>query len=215
MYCQFVKRIFDFILAIFLLILLLPILFIIGLLVRLNLGSPILFKQMRPGQHEKKFLLFKFRTMLDACDHQGNPLDDAKRLTRFGKILRSLSLDELPALLNVMKGEMSFVGPRPLLVDYLPYYSAKQKKRHAVKPGITGWAQVNGRNSLSWKNKFELDVWYVENCSFLLDCKIILLTFAKIIKREGINAEGQATMSRFDLEVIQNQTKETKCNYME
>lgn len=200
MYCQIIKRFLDCVLAIFLFFLLLPLLFFIGLLVRIFLGSPIIFKQLRPGKDEKIFKLYKFRTMRDIRNRDGQLLDDAKRLTRFGKILRSLSLDELPTLINVIKGEMSFVGPRPLLVDYLPHYSETEKKRHCVKPGITGWAQVNGRNTLSWEKKFELDVWYVEHCSFTLDCKIILLTLVKTLKREGIHAIGEATMSRFDLE---------------
>lgn len=200
MYCQFIKRIFDCVIAIVLFILLLPLLFFIGLLVRIFLGSPVIFRQSRPGKHEKIFRLYKFRTMREVYDHQGHVLEDAKRLTPFGKLLRSFSLDELPTLVNVIKGEMSFVGPRPLLVDYLPHYSEKEKKRHHVKPGITGWAQVNGRNTVSWEKKFELDVWYVEHCSFMLDCKIVFLTLVKTLKREGISAVGEATMSRFDVE---------------
>lgn len=203
MYCQFLKRIFDFFAAIFLLLLLIPFLFIIALLVRIYLGSPIIFQQWRPGKNEKIFRLYKFRTMKEARDKDGHLLEDAMRLTRFGRLLRKLSLDELPALINVLKGEMSFVGPRPLLIEYLPYYSDTQKKRHSLQPGITGWAQVNGRNNLSWKKKFELDIWYVDHCSFMLDCKIVLLTFVKIIQREGISAKGQATMTRFDLEMKQ------------
>ena len=199
MYCQFLKRIFDFFAAIFLLLLLFPLMLLIALLIRINLGSPILFQQWRPGKNEKIFLLYKFRTMRDARDEKGNLLSDAERLTRFGSLLRTLSLDELPTLINVVKGEMSFIGPRPLLVEYLPYYSEKQKKRHHVRPGITGWAQINGRNKLSWEKKFELDVWYVDHCSFILDCKIFFLTLIKVIKREGIHADGEVTMTRFDL----------------
>jgi len=200
MYCRWSKRIFDIIAACCIAILCFPIIVLLAILTRIFIGSPVLFKQLRPGLHEKPFYLIKFRTMRDARDAQGNLLGDDKRLTRFGKWLRSLSLDELPELLNVIKGEMSLVGPRPLLMEYLPFYSPVERLRHAVRPGITGWAQINGRNTVSWKKKFELDVWYVKHCSFFLDLKIIFLTLGKIIKREGISAKGQATMSRFDLE---------------
>ena len=173
---------------------------IMMVLVRLLIGSPILFTQMRPGFNEKPFYLYKFRTMLDLSDKDGKKLSDKERLTPFGKLLRSLSLDELPELINIIKGEMSFVGPRPLLMEYLSYYSPQQRLRHRVKPGLTGWAQINGRNTLSWEKKFEFDVWYVNNISFWLDIKIIFVTVIKIIKREGINANDQVTMTRFDLE---------------
>lgn len=203
MYCQCFKRIFDFIVASILLLLLAPLFLFLFILVRIYLGSPVFFKQQRPGLNEKPFCLFKFRTMLDKFDKDGHPLSDAQRLTPFGSLLRSLSVDELPELINIIKGEMSLVGPRPLLMEYLPYYSSEQKKRHKLRPGITGWAQINGRNSLSWNDKFDLDQWYVKNCSFSLDCKIIFLTIIKIIRREGISAAGEATMTRFDLEVKQ------------
>lgn len=204
MYCQWIKPIFDVVAATLLLILLFPLFLLVYLLVRLFLGAPVFFNQLRPGLHEKPFLLYKFRTMLNKRDKHGHLLSDAQRLTKFGRLLRSLSIDELPELINVIKGQMSFVGPRPLLMEYLPYYSPRQRKRHHVRPGITGWAQINGRNTLNWKKKFELDVWYVEHCSFLLDCKIMFLTFIKIIKREGISAVGHATMTRFDIEAKQN-----------
>ncbi|HSW70443.1 MAG TPA: sugar transferase [Gammaproteobacteria bacterium] len=194
------KRIFDFSLASILLILLAPLFLLLYCLVRFYLGQPVFFKQKRPGLHEKPFYLLKFRTMLNQFDQEGQALPDEKRLTPFGSLLRSLSLDELPELLNILKGEMSFVGPRPLLMEYLPYYSPEQKQRHSLKPGMTGWAQINGRNTLSWKEKFELDLFYVNHYSFVFDCKIIFLTLIKIIKREGIHALGQATMTRFDLE---------------
>jgi len=197
MYCQWVKRTFDFALASLLLLMLFPLYLILFLLVRFFLGSPIIFKQQRPGLYGKPFCLYKFRTMLDSRDKEGQLLSDAQRLTRFGRLLRSLSLDELPELINVLKGEMSLVGPRPLLMEYLAHYSPRQAQRHNLRPGITGWAQVNGRNTLSWEKKFELDLWYVEHCSFALDCKIIFLTMMKMIKREGISAVGEATMTRF------------------
>lgn len=204
MYCQCLKRVFDFLAASFLIILLMPIYLFIYFMIRFHLGAPVIFTQLRPGLNEKPFRLYKFRTMLNTCDQNGALLSDEKRLTTLGKLLRSLSIDELPSLINILKGEMSFIGPRPLLMEYLPYYSIQQKKRHQVRPGLTGWAQVNGRNLLSWEKKFSYDVWYVENCSFFLDCKIFLLTLVKIFKREGIHAVGQATMTRFDLEVKQN-----------
>jgi sugar transferase EpsL len=200
MYCKWRKRYIDIIVASITLTLLFPVMFFICILVRLFLGSPVFFRQFRPGLNEKPFIVYKFRTMLDAKDINGVVLSDDKRLTRFGRLLRSLSLDELPELLNVIKGDMSLVGPRPLLMEYLPHYTNKQRLRHHVRPGITGWAQVNGRNTLSWEKKFELDVWYVEHCSFALDVKIMIMTFIKMIKREGINAAGHATMTRFDLE---------------
>jgi lipopolysaccharide/colanic/teichoic acid biosynthesis glycosyltransferase len=161
------------------------------------MGKPVLFRQTRPGLHGVPFLMIKFRTMRDAVDASGVPLPDAARLTRLGRFLRSSSLDELPELWNVLKGEMSLVGPRPLLMEYLPLYSAEQARRHEVRPGVTGWAQVNGRNALSWEDKFALDLWYVENRSLWLDLKIVWMTIRKVIKRDGISAEGEATMPKF------------------
>lgn len=191
------KRAFDIFCSALALLLFWPVLLILYVLVRVNLGSPALFRQQRPGLHGRPFMMVKFRTMLDALDANGNPLPDDVRLTRFGRLLRATSLDELPELWNVLKGDMSLVGPRPLLMEYLPLYSAEQARRHEVRPGITGWAQVNGRNALSWPQKFALDVWYVDNRSLLLDIRIILLTLKKVFVREGISAEGQATTSRF------------------
>ncbi|MBE7101566.1 sugar transferase [Bacillus cereus] len=191
------KRLFDLLVSFSLLLILsLPIL-IVAILVRVKLGSPIIFKQQRPGLYEKTFHLYKFRTMTDARDNNGELLPDQIRLTSFGKILRKYSLDELPQLINVVKGNISLVGPRPLLMGYLPLYSNEQAKRHHVKPGITGWAQVNGRNSISWDEKFKLDVWYVENQSFLLDLKILYLTFSKVLKSEGITNDKHVTMPVF------------------
>jgi sugar transferase EpsL len=206
MYCQWGKRIFDFLFAAVSLLLLFPLVLLIGLLVRIFLGTPVLFTQIRPGLNEKPFRLYKFRTMLNKVNRQGQLLHEQERLTTFGRFLRSTSLDEIPELINVLKGEMSIVGPRPLLMEYLPHYSDTQRRRHALRPGITGWAQVNGRNTLSWKKKFKLDVWYIDNCSFILDCKIIFTTMAKIIKRDGINAFENVTMTRFDLESQNNNT---------
>jgi sugar transferase EpsL len=191
------KRLFDFLTTFLGLVVLTPLLLSLALLVRIKHGSPALFCQQRPGIHGKPFFMYKFRTMTDEKDVDGNLLPDNRRLTTFGKFLRSTSLDELPELLNVLKGDMSLVGPRPLLMEYLPFYSPEQARRHEVRPGITGWAQVNGRNAISWEDKFRLDVWYVENQSFLLDLKILWITFAKVFKREGISQEGQATMSKF------------------
>jgi len=166
-------------------------------LVRVKLGAPILFRQKRPGLHGKPFLMFKFRTMTDARDKRGNLLSDAERLTPFGRFLRSTSLDELPELFNVLKGEMSLIGPRPLLMQYLDRYTPEQMRRHEARPGITGWAQINGRNAITWEEKFALDVWYVDNFSFFLDLKILLLTVFKILKREGVTQVGHVTMSEF------------------
>lgn len=191
------KRAFDLIIALLALVTLWPIILLVGVLIRFKLGSPVLFKQTRPGLRGKPFNMLKFRSMLDATDRDGNQLPDEQRLTRFGRILRSTSLDELPGLLNVLKGDMSLVGPRPLLMEYLPLYSAEEARRHEVKPGITGWAQVNGRNAISWEDKFKLDVWYVENRSFCLDIKILFLTVKKVFVRDGITAVGEATMSKF------------------
>ena len=179
------------------LILLFPLLAIISFKIRQNLGQPILFKQLRPGLHGQPFQMIKFRTMTNSRADNGTLLPDCERLTCFGHFLRSTSLDELPELLNVLKGEMSLVGPRPLLMDYLPLYSPEQARRHEVNPGITGWAQVNGRNAISWEEKFKYDVWYVENQSFWLDMKIIWMTIKKVIAREGISADGEATMPKF------------------
>jgi lipopolysaccharide/colanic/teichoic acid biosynthesis glycosyltransferase len=191
------KRLFDLLITLPALILLSPVLGILALLVRIKLGSPVLFRQQRPGLHGKPFTLVKFRTMTDACDAQGNLLPDADRLTPFGRFLRSSSLDELPELWNVLKGEMSLVGPRPLRMEYLPLYSKRQARRHEVRPGITGWAQINGRNALSWEERFELDVWYVDCLSLTLDLRVIAGTVQAVVKRDGINAQGEATMYRF------------------
>lgn len=204
MYCRWSKRIFDIIVGTIILLIFLPLILIVAILTKIFLGSPILFSQWRPGLNEKPFCLHKFRTMRHIYDKNGHLLDDKSRLTTFGKVIRSLSLDELPELINVLKGEMSLVGPRPLLMEYLPYYSKEQRVRHQVRPGLTGWAQINGRNELSWQKKFELDIWYVRHCSFMLDIKIIFLTIVTLIKREGIHATGEATMTRFDLESKQN-----------
>lgn len=191
------KRIFDVISAGVAIVLLSPVILGLALLIRRKLGSPIIFRQVRPGLAGKPFEMIKFRTMKDSVDSSGASLPDAERLGPFGRLLRSSSLDELPELWNVLKGEMSLVGPRPLLMEYLPLYSANEFRRHEVRPGITGWAQVNGRNSLGWKEKFELDLWYVENKNFWLDLKILFLTVKKVIKRDGVSAEGEATMSKF------------------
>ncbi|HCY99074.1 MAG: sugar transferase [Rhodobacterales bacterium RIFCSPHIGHO2_02_FULL_62_130] len=191
------QRIFDIFAACIGLIVFSPVLIIVAILVGRQMGKPVLFRQTRPGLHGVPFLMIKFRTMRDAVDASGVPLPDAARLTRLGRFLRSSSLDELPELWNVLKGEMSLVGPRPLLMEYLPLYSAEQARRHEVRPGVTGWAQVNGRNALSWEEKFALDLWYVENRSLWLDLKIVWLTIRKVIKRDGISAEGEATMPKF------------------
>lgn len=191
------KRFFDFIVALSVLIILLPIIIFVAALISIKLGLPIFFIQERPGLNGKLFKMIKFRTMLDAKDKHGNLLPDEERMTRFGAFLRSTSLDELPGLFNVFKGDMSLVGPRPLLVQYLPLYSTEQARRHGVRPGITGWAQVNGRNAISWEQKFKLDVWYVDNQSFWLDIKILFFTVKKVFVREGINGDGEVTMSAF------------------
>ena len=192
-----IKRLFDIFASFFGLLMLSPIIAIVAWKIRKNLGSPVLFKQVRPGKDGKPFEMVKFRTMRDAVDAEGEPLPDSERLTPFGNWLRSTSLDELPELWNVLKGDMSLVGPRPLLMEYLPLYSPEQFRRHAVRPGVTGWAQVNGRNALSWSEKFKLDIWYVDNQSFWLDMKIIFLTVKKVIVRDGINADGEVTMAKF------------------
>ena len=191
------KRIFDIIIAtLALLTFLLPML-IVAVLIKVKLGGPVLFSQLRPGLNARPSLLVKFRTMSKATGEDGQPLPDENRLGRFGRFLRASSIDELPEFWNVLRGEMSLVGPRPLLIDYLPLYTPEQARRHEVRPGITGWAQVNGRNTLSWEDRFELDVWYVDNQSLWLDLKIVWLTASKVLAREGISAQGQATMSRF------------------
>ncbi|WP_300080055.1 sugar transferase [uncultured Thomasclavelia sp.] len=197
MYKHFFKRLIDFILSLIAIIVLSPILLIVALLVRTRLGSPVIFKQERPGLNEKIFTLYKFRTMTDAKDEQGNLLSDDIRLTKFGKLLRSTSLDELPELFNILKGDMSIVGPRPLLVRYLPLYNEHQKHRHDVRPGFTGWAQCNGRNAISWEEKFDLDVYYTKHVSLLLDIKIILKTVKVVLFREGISSETSVTMEEF------------------
>lgn len=199
MYRHCLKRVFDFLFASVALLILLPVLLLItvGLHVA-NKGAGAFFFQERPGRYGKLFKVIKFKTMTDERDEQGQLLPDAERLTKIGKIVRSLSIDELPQLVNVLKGDMALIGPRPLLPQYLPLYSKEQAHRHEVRPGITGWAQVHGRNAISWTKKFELDVWYVDHCSFLLDVKIFFLTIKKVLVREGISQEGQATMEYFN-----------------
>ena len=192
-----IKRIFDIFLSLTLLVFLSPILVVVYLFVRLKLGTPAVFKQDRPGKDAKIFTMYKFRTMTDEKDKEGHLLPDEKRLTEFGLFLRKSSLDELPEFFNILKGDMSFVGPRPLLVQYLTRYNEEQMRRHEVKPGLTGWAQVNGRNAISWEEKFRLDVWYVDNWDLWLDIKIIYMTVVAVYKREGISQEGQATMEEF------------------
>lgn len=192
-----IKRLFDIIVSLVALLLLSPIILIVSRKIDKNLGKPVLFKQKRPGLYGHVFEMIKFRSMRDASDENGNVLPDSERLTPLGLKLRSSSLDELPGLWNVLKGDMSLVGPRPLLVEYLPLYSQEQAKRHNVKPGITGWAQVNGRNAISWEDKFKLDVWYVENRTFWLDIKILFLTVKKVFIKDGISAEGEVTMPKF------------------
>ena len=191
------KRLLDIIIASIALILLSPLYAVVAYKVKKNLGSPVLFRQVRPGLHGKPFEMIKFRTMKDAVDEQGNPLPDSERLTPFGQMLRSTSLDEMPELWNVIKGDMSIVGPRPLLMEYLPLYSPEQAKRHDVRPGMTGYAQVNGRNAIGWEEKFKLDTWYVENQSIWLDFKIMFKTVHKVLAKDDISAEGEATMTKF------------------
>ncbi|EHK2356702.1 sugar transferase [Clostridium perfringens] len=197
-YQIFIKRILDICIALGSLIVLFPVIVIVAVLVKTKLGSPIIFTQERVGKDNKIFKMIKFRTMKECIDKDGNILPDEERLTSFGKKLRSSSLDELPELINILKGDMSLVGPRPLLVDYLPLYSKEQIRRHEVLPGLTGWAQINGRNSIKWKKKFELDVWYVENWNLKLDIKIIFLTIIKVFKMDGINQNAEITMERFN-----------------
>ncbi|EOV9526567.1 sugar transferase [Bacillus cytotoxicus] len=196
-YRRFIKRPMDFILSFIAIIVLSPVFLIVALLVKMKLGSPVLFKQERPGLHGNIFKMYKFRTMTDEKDKNGELLPDSIRLTRFGKFLRSTSLDELPGLFNILKGDMSIIGPRPLLVQYLPLYNEHQKRRHEVRPGLSGLAQVNGRNAISWEEKFDYDVEYVDNVTFLKDWEIILLTIKKVFIREGINSETAATMEPF------------------
>ncbi|MDO4552101.1 MAG: sugar transferase, partial [Bacillota bacterium] len=196
-YDIFVKRGLDILLSLAALVILSPLLLLLALLIRAKLGAPVVFRQRRPGLNEKIFLLYKFRSMTEARDGEGNLLPDEERLTRFGRLLRATSLDELPELWNILRGDMSIVGPRPLLPEYLPLYNEEQRRRHRVRPGLTGWAQVNGRNACSWEEKFRLDLWYVEHISFLLDCRIFFMTIGKVLKREGISGEGAATVEPF------------------
>ena len=197
MYRHFFKRFFDFVLSLIAIIILSPVYIIVAILVRVKLGSPVIFTQERPGKDEKIFKMYKFRSMTSATDEEGNLLPDEVRLTSFGKKLRSTSLDELPELFNILKGDMSIVGPRPLLVKYLSLYNNFQKHRHDVRPGLTGWAQVNGRNAISWEDKFRLDVEYTEKCSFFMDLKIFFKTISSVLKKEGISSETSATMEEF------------------
>ncbi len=197
LYRKYFKRLLDIFLSLIAIIVLSPVLLIVTILVRVKLGSPVIFKQERPGFNEKVFTLYKFRTMTDKRNKFGELLPDSERLTSFGKFLRNTSLDELPELFNILVGDMSIIGPRPLLVQYLPLYNEHQKRRHDVRPGLSGWAQVNGRNAISWEDKFELDVEYVEKVRFILDCKIIFMTIKKVFAREGINSVSSATMEPF------------------
>lgn len=199
MYKNYLKRAIDFCLALLAVMLIWPVMLVVAVVLALsNKTFRVIFTQLRPGKNGKLFKIMKFKTMTDARDENGHLLPDAQRLTKMGRLVRSTSLDELPQLLNVLKGDMALIGPRPLLPQYLPLYNAEQARRHEVRPGITGWAQVNGRNDISWKKKFELDVWYVDHCSFLLDLQIVLLTIKKVIIREGITKEGQATTEYFN-----------------
>jgi lipopolysaccharide/colanic/teichoic acid biosynthesis glycosyltransferase len=192
-----IKRLFDLLLASLAGLVFLPGILMLAFIIRFKIGSPVIFKQQRPGLNAEPFYIYKFRSMSDKKNIHGVLLPDAERLTNFGRWLRASSLDELPSLWNVLKGEMSLVGPRPLLIEYVPLYNSEQARRHEVRPGVTGWAQVNGRNAISWQDKFKLDVWYVDHQSFRLDIKIILLTIKKVFFRDGINAKGEATMPRF------------------
>lgn len=212
MYKNFFKRFFDILLCTLAVVILSPVLLVVAILVRIKLGSPILFKQKRPGKNEKIFTLYKFRTMTDKKDREGNLLPDSERLTKFGKFLRSTSLDELPELINIIKGDMSLIGPRPLLVEYLELYNEEQKHRHDVRPGLTGLAQVNGRNAIDWDKKFEYDIEYVKSVSFKNDLKIILQTIVKVFKREGISGKGSATMEKFEGNKNINNKKEAILN---
>ena len=192
-----IKRVLDFLFALIVLIIVSPFMIVIAILIGIVMGRPVMFRQLRPGEHNKPFTIYKFRTMLNESDKDGNLLPDQLRLTKLGRFLRTTSLDELPEVFNVLRGEMSFVGPRPLRMEYLEYYTKEQMRRHEVKPGITGWAQINGRNLISWEERFELDVWYVDHWNLFLDLKILLKTVFKVLKREGISAEGYATMPEF------------------
>lgn len=194
---EMVKRTIDILISAMVLLALTPVICALVPLIHIKLGSPLLFAQLRPGLDGQSFRMIKFRTMTDACDANGNLLSDSDRLPQFGRLLRATSLDELPGLWNVLKGDMSLVGPRPLLMEYLPLYSAEQARRHAARPGITGWAQVNGRNALSWEEKFAFDIWYIDNQNLWLDIKILWLTAIKVIRRDNINAEGEVTMPKF------------------
>jgi sugar transferase EpsL len=191
------KRLFDILVSTLLIALLLPIIILVFVLIRVNMGSPVLFRQIRPGLKGELFTVYKFRTMSEELDAAGNALPDGQRLTSLGRFMRKTSLDEIPQLFNVLTGDMSLVGPRPLLVEYLPLYSPDQSRRHLVRPGITGWAQVHGRNTISWQDKFSLDIWYVENKSFMLDIKILFMTVLKVTRRDGINASDAETMKKF------------------
>ncbi len=192
-----IKRLFDILASLLALIFIMPLVLLVSILVLINIGAPVIFTQLRPGLHGIPFKIYKFRTMSNCEGLDGNLLSDDERLTRFGRVLRATSMDELPALLNVLKGDMSLVGPRPLLMEYLPLYDKNQARRHEVIPGITGWAQVNGRNAISWNEKFDLDVWYVDHQSFWLDMKILALTFYNVLKKKNISAHGHATMPKF------------------
>ncbi|MGJ7919512.1 sugar transferase [Neobacillus sp. LXY-4] len=203
------KRIFDLIFSILCIIIFLPVLLLTSFLIRIKLGAPILFKQQRPGLNGKLFALYKFRTMTDQRDQNGELLPDYLRLTSFGKLVRKLSLDEFPQLFNVIKGDMSLIGPRPLLKEYLLIYTEEQAKRHHVRPGITGWAQINGRNAITWEEKFKLDVWYVENQSFILDIKILILTIKKVLISDGISSHNHVTMPKFGEHSSKNQQNNT------
>lgn len=204
-----IKRLLDITLSASALVLLAPVMGVVAWQISRKLGSPVLFRQTRPGLGGRPFEMIKFRSMLDAVDASGQPLPDSQRLTPFGSLLRSTSLDELPELWNVLKGDMSLVGPRPLLMEYLPLYSAQQYRRHEVRPGVTGWAQINGRNALSWEDKFKLDVWYIEHQSLSLDIKILFMTLKKVVVRDGISAQGEATTSRFTGSTLSETKTET------
>ena len=210
MYAKYIKRVLDFCISLFALIILAIPMLIIYILVRTKLGKPAIFRQKRPGKNEKIFTLYKFRTMTDKKDEEGNLLPDSERLTKFGKALRSTSLDELPELFNILKGDMAIVGPRPLLVEYLEFYNDEEKHRHDVRPGLTGLAQVSGRNSISWSDKFKKDIEYIHNITIIEDIKIILQTITKVFAKEGINQDGEATMERFDITTKNNKTSKEK-----
>ena len=212
MYAKYIKRILDFIFSLLTLIILCPVLLVIAILVRIKLGKPVIFKQDRPGKNEKIFTLYKFRTMTEERDEKGNLLPDEKRLKKFGKLLRSTSLDELPELFNILKGDMSIVGPRPLLIQYLPLYNDEQRHRHDVRPGLTGMAQVSGRNAITWEEKFEKDLEYIHNISFAEDVRITVRTIIKVLKREGISHEGNVTMEYFRGTEESTDSEEKKIN---